>query len=308
MTGCPAACADPIRVRADLASALSAARDASGGWGYRAGNRSRIEPTCWALLALGRTAARQADAEVLRRWPRSDGWLIDVAGAPFNVAFNALAALTLLHTSSPTPLADATIDRLVHAKGNALPQDRALRQDNSLQAWPWIDGTFSWTEPTAWCLLLLKQRRALGPLPGAGDRIDVAERMLLDRACAAGGWNYGNAQVSGQDLLPYVPTTALALLAMRDRAGDAIVQRAFDGLQQDATKERSAVALAWTIICLRVYGRETGAWAQELAELMSRERPAIGRTEDVVGLAMSVYALGDEPPMAFTLPVHRRGA
>ena len=41
-----------------------------------------------------------------------------------------------------------------------------MRQDGSLQAWSWVDGTFSWVEPTAWCLLLLKKWR----LQAAGRR------------------------------------------------------------------------------------------------------------------------------------------
>jgi hypothetical protein len=307
MTECAATCADPGRVGAELASALSAARNPGGGWGYRSGNRSRIEPTCWARLALGNGAYEPTGVDILRNWRRHDGWLIDVAGAPANVGFNALAALTLLQTPSTASLADVTISRLVDAKGTAIPQDRALRQDNSLQAWSWVDGTFSWVEPTAWCLLLLKQRRARGPLPRAVERIEVAERMLLDRACSAGGWNYGNPHVLGQDLLPYVPTTSLALLAMQDRVGDPIVQRALDGLQKDAARERSAVALAWTIICLRVYGQNTAAWEQELAGLVARDRPAMGRTDDIVGLAMSVYVLGHETFSAFTVPVRKHG-
>ena len=28
-------------------------RNGDGGWGYEPGRTSRLEPTCWALLALG---------------------------------------------------------------------------------------------------------------------------------------------------------------------------------------------------------------------------------------------------------------
>ena len=38
--------------------------------------------------------------DVLRRWPRQYNWLIDLAGAPPNHAFNAIAALTLLQSAS----------------------------------------------------------------------------------------------------------------------------------------------------------------------------------------------------------------
>ena len=282
----------------NLRSTLLAARNGDGGWGYRAGTRSRIEPTSWALLALAR--AGTPDVTVLRRWPRQDGWLIDVPGAPPNVAFNATAALTLLQ-SEPS-LADATIQRLVRAKGEAMPQNPAIRQDNSLQGWSWIADTFSWVEPTAWCVLLLKQRLAAGPLDGAKERIRVGERLLADRVCRDGGWNYGSAHVYGADLQPYVPTTALALLAMQDRPDDPIVQRSLQSLQRIAATERSAVALALTILCLRAHGIPVDRWQQDLAALVSS---GLDRTTDFLGAAMALCALDEAPMAALTMPRRR---
>src|SRR5688572_28129222 len=82
---------DYSRIRTDLRAALLAARNADGGWSYAPGKRSRIEPTCWAALALGHSEGRSPDVELLRRWKRQEGWLVDVPGAPPNIAFNALA-------------------------------------------------------------------------------------------------------------------------------------------------------------------------------------------------------------------------
>ena len=60
-----------------LALALREARNLDGGWGYYAGKSSRLEPTCWALLALG----GEADVEVLQKWPSTkDGLLLERAG------------------------------------------------------------------------------------------------------------------------------------------------------------------------------------------------------------------------------------
>ncbi len=36
----------------DMRRALLSAANADGGWGYYPGKASRLEPTCWALLAL----------------------------------------------------------------------------------------------------------------------------------------------------------------------------------------------------------------------------------------------------------------
>src|SRR6186713_3203009 len=76
-----------------LRTQLADARNADGGWAYRRGNRSRIEPTCWALLAL---ESGGSELRVLEKWPRRGSWLIDAPEAPQNHAFNALAGLTLL--------------------------------------------------------------------------------------------------------------------------------------------------------------------------------------------------------------------
>ena len=54
---------------------------------------------------------------------------------------------------------------------------------------------------------------------GADTRIRDGEAVLRDRVCVDGGWNYGNSNVFGKNLPAYIPTTAIALLALQDRAG-----------------------------------------------------------------------------------------
>jgi hypothetical protein len=238
---------------------------------------------------------------VLGRWPRQNHWLIDLAGAPPNHAFNAIAALTLMQSASTGPQAEAIVRLLIESKGVRLRADPAIKQDNSLQAWSWIDGTFSWVEPTAWCVLLLKQRLARGPYPDAVERVRVGELVLNDRACHDGGWNYGNANVYGKDLLPYVPTTALALLALNDRRNEPVVVRGLEQLQRDVLSERSAVALSLAIICLRVYGRPTSVLEQHLTQLIVDRHLSAGYGDDLLGLGVALYALSDGPLKAFTL-------
>src|SRR5262245_20424581 len=125
-------------IRADLRAALLGARNADGGWGYVALKQSRIEPTCWALLALGSIDGDLDAVDVLTAWPRRNGWLVDLAGAPANHAFNALAALTMLRHAAALSLVQPIVDRLVVAKGLRLGPTEQLLQDNSLQAWSWI--------------------------------------------------------------------------------------------------------------------------------------------------------------------------
>ena len=285
-----------------LREALLRLRNADGGWGYYPGKSSRLEPTCWALLALAREAGAPLDISPLQKWPRDAGWLVDATGAPINYAFNAFAALTLLQHPDGPPLAAPVAAQLLRAKGVRLEQATQLRQDNSLQAWPWIDQTFSWVEPTSWCLLLLKKLRQVQPSasnPEANERIEVGERMLIDRACKTGGWNYGGSNVYGQELWAYVPTTALGLLAMQDRRDDPVVTRSLHFLQKDIGTERSAPALALALVCLRVFGVNAESFEQDLLTRLDLSR-ALGST---VALSSSLYALaGTRHGMAaFTL-------
>jgi hypothetical protein len=293
---------DPAAIRGDLRSELLAARNPDGGWGYRAATRSRIEPTCWALLALGHSSAQPPDTEVIRRWPRHEEWFVDVPGTPPNYAFNALAALTLLQSAATAPLAEPVIDQLVGVKGKAFGPHKHLKQDNSLQAWSWLEGTFSWVEPTAWCVLLLKHRLAYGPVRGAEKRLKVAGEMLADRACRSGGWNYGNPYVFGKALPAYVTTTALVLLALQDRRDDPQVANALGELQKDVVRERSALAVALALMALRAYGLPTSACEQNLSELVSHNPAGMARSDNLLGLAMSIYALTDRRMAAFSVP------
>lgn len=286
---------------ARIRTALLAARNPDGGWAYARGKASRLEPTSWALLALAREAGREPDVSVLRKWHMEDGWLSDVSGVAPNHAFNALAALTLLENGSTTAQAYALATSLVASKGVRGDQVSELRQDNSLQGWSWIDDTFSWVEPTAWSLLVLKKLRSRGTdLPGMNERIDEGERMLLDRACGIGGWNYGNSNVYGQELWPYVPTTALGLLAMQDRRDHPIMTKSLQQLQRDVRAERSTLAIALAIICLRVYGIVPDPLVDDLLENSRTPGREAGSADDILGLAMALHALVGGASTSFT--------
>src|SRR5262245_53635155 len=73
------------------------------GWGYEPGRLPRLEPTCWALLAL-RTAKPVPD-QVLARWPSRAGALVEHDGGTINWSFHALALTTRLRFGT-APLAD----------------------------------------------------------------------------------------------------------------------------------------------------------------------------------------------------------
>jgi hypothetical protein len=239
-----------------------------GGWAYYQGHASRLEPTCWALLALLADASTtgwdaSAHRTFLQRSQRRDGLFLEAAVGDENrpnLGFNGLAALLLLAERQLAPEASRTalFSALIANKGVKLSASWINRQDNALQGWAWIDSSFSWVEPTCWCVLALKKAmKAMSDSRDAHGRIREAERLLVDRCCAAGGWNYGNSNMLGQDLRPYVSTTALGLLAMQDRREDPCVVRSFDYLVHHRLSETSAMALGLTLMALRRFGAPT---------------------------------------------------
>ena len=265
---------------------LLRARNTDGGWGYQAGKASRLEPTCWAILALGSMLERR----VLEQWPCADGLLLERHGGAPNYAFHGQALIVLRALNLEHAAGNATLLAAVQrVKGTGLPASNINRQNNSLQAWSWIDGTFSWVEPTAWCLLALKQWSATPGAVGDRTRIVVAEQLLVDRCCAKGGWNYGNANMLGQDLRPFVPTTALALLSLQDRTSLPEVARSVAFLEREATSERSGTALALALMALRAYGRSTAA----VRDTLIAQLPTTLGLGKIASAAMSLYALSE---------------
>jgi hypothetical protein len=288
-----------------LKQALVSGRNADGGWGYYPGKASRLEPTCWALLALGSGANVKPLREPAVAWlvscQRPTGWLGERPEWPVNIAFNALTAFTLLQHRD---LAGDDVRRrlltaVIASKGIAAPASDTMRQDNSIQGWSWTDETFSWVEPTCWGLLALKKARTSGSVEAAAiARIAEAERLMIDRSCRAGGWNFGNANVMAQDLRPYVPTTALGLLAMQDRRQEDAVVKGLASLETIWRDEISAPALALSLVCFDVYGRATDQLVARLIEHVAGTL-TFGNHH---GIAQAMFALSSSgQPHAFRL-------
>ena len=294
---------------AGMRDALLAGANRDGGWGYYAGRGSRLEPTCWALLALlplrspfddmaSRLAGASSDFFTDAQQP--DGLLLEHGLAEEhrpNLAFNGLAAL--LWSQHPTLTDSVRQKRLLSAisasKGVKLASSPASSQDNTLQAWAWIETTFSWVEPTCWCVLALK--RAMRAEAPARARIDEAERLLRNRACQAGGWNAGNADVMGQGLHPYVPTTALGLIALQDRRDDSTVRAALAYLVEHRVSEQSGMALALTLICFRLYGLPVADLEQRLLEQW--DHTAFLGNFHVIAMALYSLTAGQHAASAF---------
>ncbi len=288
--------ADRLEVIARLRQRLRASAQPAG-WGYYAGKSARVEPTAWALLALATDHDRTSRSD----WPpflqqhlalfssaqHQDGLLRDGDAPLANFGANGFASVVL--ASLPTPAATAVNARLAAGltavKGVRLEQSDQ-KQDNQLQGWSWVADTFSWVEPTAWALLALKRAGAVAPREAAA-RVAEAERLLLNRVCVDGGWNYGNASTLGQDLRAYVPTTAIGLMAMHDRRTVEPLQRSLRWLEANRLSEPSTMALALTAIALSHHGVAAADVQTRLLEVLDRAEQA-GHLQ---ALAMAAYAL-----------------
>lgn len=262
-----------------LGAALESLRNPDGGWPYYRGRRSRIEPTCWALMATG----ARFDSTPLASWINEDGLLVEPATPHANYAFNGLAALAMGSNAPPALLA-RLIMGLIAVRGEAIAANPAIRLDSSLQGWSWLASTFSWVEPTSWCMLALKRH---GNTANAVARISVGERILRDRVCADGGWNYGNSEVFEQQLPGHVPPTAAALLAIQDRPGDPLLQRAASFLAARGPAEGSTTSLALSALALHAVGHDV----RELHGRLTAHVPEALAFGNAATIAMAVLAL-----------------
>jgi hypothetical protein len=229
----------------NAAGFLKAQRNADAGWAYLPGNESASESTCYAALAL-HGGERRDDAEL-----QTLAWIARHAenGSSEPLWTKALSLLTLSGLGARPELRTRLRQFLLSVGGKPLPSTKDLNSE--LRGWSWIEGTFSWVEPTSYALLALKK---------TGDRthprILEGERLLLDRVCSDGGWNYGNRKVREIALTFMAPTTALAAMALQGAPeSGTVVQRALDLLDREVARRPSSLSLALTILCFDVYRR-----------------------------------------------------
>ncbi len=292
---------------ADAIEFLARTQNADGGWGAAPDRQSNSETTAIAVMALRAWNEQTAPSSVERgiAWlltlQAPDGsWPIrrDVEGPSWATA---LATLCLASFGEHRHRAHAGARWLVEQRGRRLgwfasllyrvaPERMGAQLNPDLQAWSWTRGAFSWVEPTAYALMALKK---LGP-SGAGparERIDEGERLLYDRMCEGGGWNYGNSKVLGVPLDPYPETTAVALIALQDRRADAANQLSLKRLMALTGEVPSGLSLSWATLGLSIYGHPVGEWRRRLVRLFGKTR----FLEDTRTIALALLAMSDRP-------------
>ena len=173
--------------------------DGAGGLGICRRRPHQRGPGCVAMA--GRRQTSDGSVPPLPSLS-SPGW-------PTPQAMLAWAAVSKLAGESRDFNRDAAQKWLLSVAGLTGPRIPEIGHDTSLAGWPWVVGTHSWQEPTAWSVLALK---AVGLNDHPRTREGV--RMLVDRFLESGGCNYGNTAALGQVLRPHVEPTGLTLVAL----------------------------------------------------------------------------------------------
>jgi hypothetical protein len=269
---------------------LRNSQNADGGWGFRPGSESRVEPTSWAALALQAsgnalvsTGMLDRGFQFLREAQLADGswaaspevatgcWVTSLAcwvltaDAPSHEAI----AAGLKWLCDDWPRDSARWRRLIARFSSA---HNVSAQDDSLCGWGWTPRTSSWVEPTSFALLLLARAPKQAWPPSAGKRRELARRMLYDRMCPGGGWNCGNPMVYGVPGEALIVPTVWALLALRDEPTRPEFVMSLDWLEKNVGDVRGAGSRALGRIGLEICGRKWPATGATFGDFYGRSK------------------------------------
>jgi hypothetical protein len=275
---------------------------------YYSGGRHAAEPAslaCLALVAWSRIDDAWRIAATLSRMQNHDGSVgvtEDQSEPGWPTAWAILAWRTVLEARFSQPLKqnlEHGSDWLLATEGEKIDQEEAegfLGHRTELLAWPWIQGTHSWIEPTAVSVLALK---AIGLAKHARTR--EAVQMLLDRQLPTGGCNYGNTIVLGQRLLPHVQPSGLALLALAgETTGTNRIQKSLHYLTAAISRETPTASLCWAVMGLTAHGRRPAAADEWLATAWRR---TLARDRSPYKLALLALAASSDRCPLMTSPV-----
>jgi hypothetical protein len=270
---------------AELLALLHGAQNADGGWPFlpgvcasetrSAGGTSRVEPTCWALLALADAPAVLQEtivrgADFLKSQQLSDGSWPTATGMTSGGWVTSLAALTLAQTSGSGGGHERSVVSALQWLSDDYPRDSSRWQkflklfrspkheslNDEFRGWGWTPRTASWVEPTSFALMAFAAAAKLGKPTESqmSERRTLGVGLLYDRMCAGGGWNCGNPRVYGVDGDSLVLPTCWALLALRDAPDHPNRTLSLAWLQKSFTTIVSAGSLAVARMTLENYG------------------------------------------------------
>lgn len=252
---------------------LREARSGDGGFGFAVAQRTEPEPTAVAALAL--------DDQGARRWladhQAPDGGFAERGSAAEDCSTATLAALALPDRASALRALDYAVARRAPAIGES-----GGESGDGREGWGWTPDTHSWVEPTARVLLAA---RVLRPEDDVVRKEGL--RVLRDRQCPDGGWNYGNATVLGVDLRGYAQTTAVALIALHGTRG-GMVERGLSLLRARWPREPGGLTLAQALVAFRLH--DDAPSAARVEEALAVAFDETGFLGNVLALAWATFA------------------
>ena len=252
---------------------LERLRKEDGGFSPAPGGLSEPEPTAMAAIALDDAPAQRWLAE----HQEPDGAFILGPEEVRNDNATAIAAIALEGVPR-----EKALEYVVTHRAQPQDEDHRFPHNPETRGWGWTSLTFGWTEPTARVVLALKLLRPDAP------ELQDGLRTLADRECVGGGWNYGNRQVLGTDLEPFLQTTAAGLMAVQDGPGD-LRDRAITVVENLWDSERGGLSWAMALVALRLAGRDDPDRVGQLADLVD----TTSLLSDGVALAWAVLGLSD---------------
>jgi Squalene-hopene cyclase C-terminal domain len=281
------------------------AQNEDGGWGAVKGKRSNTESTSFALMALkslGKQGFNRQTAAglkwLLKRQKEDGSWSLNDASKQSSWT-TPIAVLALLSFQDQRQHALKAAKWILTQEGgkpgwvaSLLVQlsivKKSTELDPFLSGWSWTAGAFSWVEPTSYSLMALKKLKPGLDGTNCEQRIQQGEMLIYDRMCENGGWNYGNSRVLGEALWPYPDVTAVALIALQDRAPTTANQASLNALETMMREAPSGTALSWGILCLALYNRDLEEWKKMLVKSFEKTR-FLG---EIKALALALLAVG----------------
>jgi hypothetical protein len=267
--------------------------------GYHPDGPTAAEPSALAALAL-LGANRIDDAAAHLNWLAENQLSLGGSVPPFcnlqspgwstPIVIVAAAVAKSRNAQSKIRLNQAQ-EWLLSVKGTTLEKCPEFGHDGMLVGWPWVIGTHSWQEPTAWSVLALK---SLGM--NSHPRTHEGVRLLVDRLLPEGGCNYGNTYVLGQKLRPQVEPSGLTLLALAgEDTSDPRIDRTIKYVASTISDQTTPITLSYGLLGLTAHHRSP---ADAAAWLESAYNRSIQREPSAQTVALLVLAAqGEDCPL-----------
>ncbi len=248
----------------------------SGGVARIPGEAESIDSTAWAIRALnflnpGDDLARagQLYLGTMQQQNGSVSLTLDMPGVTWPTSLALLAWNTDKRFENERIKATQF---LLESKGRVLEkQPEMIAHNVKLPGWPWVDGTYSWVEPTSMAVLALKAQGQ-----GEHPRVKQGIALILDRMLIDGGWNYGNKRVFGTNLLPMPESTGIALCALKGDVSEEIITKSLLYLNSIYPAVNTPLSLSRIILGLSSFNQrphDVAKRIQQCLDLQNRYGP-----------------------------------